>query len=179
MKYTLFTIGVVSTLALTSCAQTEKTTVPQNFLTYDGNVAIVWQDPAKYSDIEATVGLQSKFEKYLFSELTDELGQMANQSLAKDQQLDLLVTNVDLAGDVQPTFGGAADDVRIVTDLYPPKISFDYVLRQNGKVIKSGTEKLDNMSFLFGIQPITSQPFPYERDLLTKWFKQTIKPALK
>ncbi|WP_025819719.1 DUF3016 domain-containing protein [Shewanella marina] len=179
MRYALITLGVVSTLALTSCAQTEKTTVPQNFLTYDGNVAIVWQTPAKYSDIEATVGLQSKFEKYLFSELTDELGQMANKSLANDQQLDLLVTNVDLAGDVQPTFGGAVDDVRIVSDLYPPKISFEYVLRQNGKVIKSGTEKLNNMSFLFGIQPITNQPFPYERDLLTKWFKQTIKPALK
>lgn len=178
MKYLLMTAVIAATLTIAGCAQQQESTEPQNFLTNDGNVNILWQNPSDYSDIEATTGVQSKFEQYLFTELTDELAKLANKHLTKDQQLDLTVTNVDLAGDVQPTFGGATDDIRIVTDLYPPKIRFDYVLTQNGKVIKSGSEKLNNMGFLMGIQPIGNDPFPYEQDLLTDWFKKTIMPAL-
>ncbi|WP_299801697.1 DUF3016 domain-containing protein [uncultured Shewanella sp.] len=178
MKHLLVTAIIAATLTISGCAQKQDDTVPQDLLTNDGNVNILWQNPSDYSDVEATTGVQSKFEEYLFTELTDELGKLANKHLAKDQQLDLTVTNVDLAGDVQPTFGAAPDDVRIVTDLYPPKIRFDYVLTQNGKVIKSGSEKLNNMAFLMEIQPISNDPFPHERELLTNWFKKTIMPAL-
>lgn len=122
--------------------------------------------------------MQSKFEQYLFSELTPALAKIANKHLTPEQKLELTVTNVDLAGDVQPTFGGATDDIRIVTDLYPPKIRFEYVLTENGKVIKSGSEKLNNMGYLMDIQPIGNDPFPYEQNLLTDWFKSTIEPAL-
>ncbi|MCL1037181.1 DUF3016 domain-containing protein [Shewanella submarina] len=181
MKYRYVLSSLVLAAAVGGCTSTSdngKDAPVENFLTRDGNVYIVWKDPAKYSDIESTVWLQSKFEKYLFTELTDELGQEANEHLGKDMQLDLMVTNVDLAGDVQPTFGAGPDDVRVVSDLYPPRIAFDYVLKQNGRVVKQGSENINDMSFLFGIQPITSDPFPYERRILTKWFKETIEPAL-
>ncbi|MCG9730105.1 DUF3016 domain-containing protein [Shewanella sp. Isolate13] len=178
MKHLLMTVIVAATLTISGCAQQQQPTEPQNFLTNDGNVNILWQSTNDYSDIEASVGVQSKFEQYLFAELTKELGKLANKHLANDQQLDLTVTNVDLAGDVQPTFGASTDDIRVVTDLYPPKIHFDYTLTQNGKVIKSGSEKLNNMGFLMDIQPIGNDPFPYERDLLTDWFKKTIIPVL-
>ncbi|GIU07188.1 MULTISPECIES: DUF3016 domain-containing protein [unclassified Shewanella] len=178
MKHLLMTVVIAATLTIGGCAQQQEPTEPQNFLTNDGNVNILWQSTNDYSDIEATSGVQSKFEQYLFTELTDGLAKLASKHLAKGQQLDLTVTNVDLAGDVQPTFGGATNDIRVVTDLYPPKISFDYVLTQNGKVIKSGSEKLNNMGYLMDIQPIGSDAFPYEQDLLTDWFKNTIVPAL-
>ncbi|ABZ75409.1 conserved hypothetical protein [Shewanella halifaxensis HAW-EB4] len=178
MKHFLMTAVIAAILTISGCAQKQEPTVPESFLTNDGNVNILWQNPSDYSDIEATIGLQSKFEQYLFTQLTDELGNLANKHLANDQQLDLTVTNVDLAGDVQPTFGAAANEIRIVSDLYPPKIRFDYVLTQNGKVIKSGSEQLNNMGFLYDIQPITNDAFPYERDLLIDWFKKTIMPAL-
>ncbi|GIU21804.1 DUF3016 domain-containing protein [Shewanella schlegeliana] len=178
MKLFLMTAIIATTLAIGGCAQKQESTVPESIMTNDGNVNILWQTPNDYSDIEATIGLQSTFEQYLFTQLTDELGKLANKHLANDQQLDLTVTNVDLAGDVQPTFGATTNDIRVISDLYPPKISFDYALTQNGKIIKSGSEKLNNMGFLFGIQPITNDAFPYERDLLLDWFKKTIMPVL-
>lgn len=181
MKYRYALSSLVMVAAISGCASTstDKQQPVENFLTSDGNVYVVWKDPAKYTDIESTVWLQSKFEKYLFTELTDELGQVANNYLGKDQQLDLMVTNVDLAGDVQPTFGAGPDDVRVVSDLYPPRITFEYSLKSNGKVVKQGKENINDMSFLFGIQPITNDPFPYEREILTKWFKETIQPVLE
>ncbi|MGI2258002.1 DUF3016 domain-containing protein [Shewanella sp. GXUN23E] len=181
MKYRYALSSLVLLAAVTGCTSTSdsgKQAVVENYLTHDGNVYIVWKDPAEYTDIESTMWLQSKFDQYLFTELTEDLGQLANQFLDKDQQLDLMVTNVDLAGDVQPTFGAGPDDVRVVSELYPPKIAFEYALKQNGKIIKQGKENINDMGFLFGIQPITNDPFPYERQILRKWFKETIQPEL-
>ncbi|BDM65461.1 hypothetical protein NFHSH190041_29130 [Shewanella sp. NFH-SH190041] len=179
MNYRLPLLGTLVAATLTGCATTNKQPVVEKVLTHDGDVNIIWQNPAKFSDIRSTTFLQSKFQNYLFTELTDALGHVADHHFGKNMQLDLQVTNLDLAGDVQPTFGGTAEDIRVVSQLYPPKISFDYVLRRDGKVVKSGSEKLNDMNFLFGIQPITSDPFPYEREMLQNWFLQTIKPALK
>lgn len=178
MRYTFSFFTLTMMAILTGCTSTDNKEPVENYVTHDGNLAIIWKDPSQYSDIESTTWLQSKFGPYLFSELTDELGRVTNKVLSKNQKLDLMVTNVDLAGDVQPTFGASVNDIRVVSDLYPPKISFDYSLSQDGKVIMSGSEKIQNMGFLFGIQPITSQPFPYESKLLTKWFKEKIQPEL-
>ncbi len=178
MKYPFSLLTLIFMAILTGCTSTAENAPVDNYITHDGNLAIIWKDPNQYTDIESTIWLQSKFTLYLFTELTEELGKQVNPVLGKDQKLDIMVTNLDLAGDVQPTFGASADDIRVVSELYPPKINFDYSLSQNGKVIKSGSEKLQNMSFLFGIQPITSQPFAYESDLLKKWFKKEIKPDL-
>lgn len=178
MRYTLSLLTFIIMAILTGCTSTEKNEPVVNFLTHDGKLSIIWKDPNQYSDIESTTWLQSKFDKYLFTELTDELGKDVNKVLGENQQLDLIITNVDLAGDVQSTFGASVNDIRVVSDLYPPKINFDYTLSQDGKVIMSGSERIQNMGFLFGIQPITSQPFPYESKLLTKWFKEKIKPEL-
>ncbi len=178
MRYTISLLTLIIMAILSGCTSTAKKEPIENYITHDGNLAIIWKDPSQYTDIESTTWLQSKFGPYLFSELTDELGRDVNKVLGENQKLDLMVTNVDLAGDVQPTFGATVNDIRVVSDLYPPKISFDYSLSQDGKVIMSGSEKIQNMSFLFGIQPITSQPFPYESELLTKWFKDKIQPKL-
>jgi hypothetical protein len=178
MRYTLPLLTLIMMAMLTGCTSTAKKEPLENYITHDGNISIIWKNPSQFTDIESTTWLQSKFTPYLFSELTDELGQMANKTLGKNQKLDLMVTNVDLAGGVESTFGATVNDIRVVSDLYPPKISFDYSLSQDGKVIMSGSEKIQNMGFLFGIQPITSQPFPYESELLTKWFKDKIKPKL-
>ncbi|MCL1140126.1 DUF3016 domain-containing protein [Shewanella pneumatophori] len=177
MKHLLMIVLFTAIFTVAGCAQ-QAPTEPQNFLTNDGNVNILWQNTNDYTDIEATIGVQSKFEQYLFTQLTQELGKLANKHLTEGLQLDLTVTNVDLAGDVQPTFGASVDDIRVVTDLYPPKLDFEYVLSQDGKVIASGTEKLRNMGYLSGIQPLTNDSFRYEQELLTDWFKKTIIPAL-
>ena len=177
MKHLLKLVLFTATLTITGCAQ-QAPTEPQNFMTNDGKVNILWQNTNDYTDIEATIGVQSKFEQYLFTQLTQELGKLANKHLTEGQQLDLTVTNVDLAGDVQPTFGASVDDIRVVTDLYPPKLDFEYTLSQNGKVIASGTEKLRNMSYLSDLQPLNNDTFRYEQKLLTEWFKKTIKPLL-
>lgn len=178
MKNFLLFMTIATPLFISGCAQNNEQSTSENLLTEDGRVSIMWQNPADFSDVEATIGVQSKFEEYLFTQLTKELAKLANKHLSAQQKLELIVTNVDLAGDLQPTFGGTADEVRIVSDLYPPKIAFEYTLTDNGNVISSGSEKLKDMGYLMGIQQVGNDPFPYEADLLTDWFKKNIEPIL-
>ncbi|MBY5922065.1 DUF3016 domain-containing protein [Ferrimonas balearica] len=171
--------GIALASVLIGCSSKPEPEGPvQNFLTKDGQVTILWKDPAKYADIESTSMLQSTFEKYLFSELTEELGKVANPKLGDAYQLELEVTNVDLPGDVKPSFDTGADDIRVVSDLYPPKMAFTYELKRDGQVVKQGTEKLSDMSFLFGIEPIGNDPFPYMGRMMEEWFRKAIEPEL-
>ncbi|AVV85201.1 hypothetical protein SPWS13_3492 [Shewanella putrefaciens] len=90
----------------------------------------------------------------------------------------MMVTDVDLAGDMRPTFGATANDLRVVKDIYPPRITFSYQVLENDKVIVAGDEKLSDMGFLTGIQPLNDKPFMYETQMLNDWLKKTIAPKI-
>ncbi len=90
----------------------------------------------------------------------------------------MTVTDVDLAGDMRPTFGATADDLRVIKDLYPPRITFSYQVLENDKVIIAGDEKLSDMGFMSGIQSVNDKPFMYETKMLSDWLKKTVAPKL-
>ncbi|BFL85791.1 hypothetical protein LFREDSHE_42410 [Shewanella baltica] len=90
----------------------------------------------------------------------------------------MTITDVDLAGDMRPTFGATANDLRIVKEIYPPRMTFSYQVLENDKVIIAGDEKLSDMGFMDGIKSLTDKPFMYETKMLTDWLKKTIAPQL-
>lgn len=147
-----------------------------NPVTTQGPVTITWQTPDKYTDIEANGELQSRFEQRVFKQLTQTLAQSAEKVLQKGEQLQLTVTNVDLAGDVRPTFGATSSDLRIVKSIYPPKISFSYKVMRGKNVLMHGEERLTDLNFLGGIRPLRDTVAMYEGELLKHWFNQTIAP---
>ncbi|MGB0892874.1 MAG: DUF3016 domain-containing protein [Parashewanella sp.] len=147
--------------------------------TSSGAVTILWQHPDKFRDIEASNQLQTKFQQRIFDTLTKALNKSASKVLTQDQKLSLTVTDVDLAGEVRPTFGASPDDIRIVKDLYPPRINFSYVVTQDGNEIISGTEKLRDLGFLDRIHPALDRPFSYETSLLTTWVKRVLTPKIE
>ena len=151
---------------------------PVNPVTEDGVVKIVWQSPKDFRDIESSGEIQSRYEKRLFETLTENINKAAAKILKPNQKLEMTVTNVDLAGDMRPTFGATADDLRVIKDIYPPRMAFSYQVLENGKVIIAGDEKLSDMGFLSGIQSQTDKPFMYETQMLADWLKKTIAPQL-
>ncbi|MBV7316186.1 DUF3016 domain-containing protein [Shewanella sp. NIFS-20-20] len=170
----------LAALALGGCAQQSSEVTPEvSPVTQAGPVQIEWLDPNKYTDITSSSELQSRFSQRVFDTLTANLAQVATPVLEPNEKLQLVVTNVDLAGDVRPTFGAALNDIRIVSNLYPPRITFTYKVLSGNQVVMSGSEKLQNLGFLDGIQPIIERPFMYESALLTTWFNQTLAPTLQ
>ncbi|WP_335903590.1 DUF3016 domain-containing protein [Shewanella algae] len=167
---------LVSALASGSVLAADK--ADENPVTESGKVKIEWQSPKDFRDIKSASELQSRYEKRLFDTLTKTLDKDVSSSLKDNQKLELTVTDVDLAGDVRPTFGATANDIRVVKNVYPPKISFSYRLLEGDQVVVAGDEKLTDMQFLDHVDRINSDSFRYEERMLKDWFQKTLKPKL-
>ena len=163
---------------VTSSAVMAADDVPVDPVTEDGMVKVQWQEPSKYRDIKSSGELQSRFENRMFETLTENLNKEAQKVLKPEQKLELVVTDVDLAGDMRPTFGATANDLRVVKDMYPPRMTFSYQVLEGTQVVMAGDEKLTNMSFMNQVGKFNDKPFMYETQLLTDWLKKTVVPKL-
>ncbi|WP_434927241.1 DUF3016 domain-containing protein [Shewanella sp. HL-SH2] len=148
-------------------------------ITETGIVKVEWLEPDNYNDIMASNELQSRFENRFFETITKNINKQAEKTLKPNQKLEMQVSNVDLAGDMRPTFGATTGDLRVVKELYPPKMTFTYQILEDNKVIISGDEKLTDMSFLSRISRINERPFSAETTMLNDWLKRTVAPQLE
>ena len=168
---------IVASALFCQVALAEKAEV-ENPITEDGVVTIEWHNPKKFRDLDSSLGLQSRFEQHFFDVMTKNINKEAVKILKPDQKLIMTVTDVDLAGDLRPTFGATSNDIRIVKDVYPPRIKFSYKVMQGETVVVSGEEKLRDMNFLHGITRSNQRPYEYETEMMRSWFKKTLSKSL-
>ncbi|QYK01832.1 DUF3016 domain-containing protein [Shewanella psychrotolerans] len=147
-------------------------------VTEDGVVKITWQGADKFRDVKATSDIQSRYELRTFETLTKNLNKTATKSFQSNQKLEMVVTNVDLAGDVRPTFGATSNDIRVVKDIYPPSLTFSYKVLEDDKVIVAGDEKLRDIGFMQTVGVINDKPLRYETRMLDEWLKKSVIPKL-
>jgi hypothetical protein len=172
----LLTAGLMGQLVLTVQAEEAQA---DNLITQAGVVKVEWQDPSRFRDIKTSSGIQSRYEERLFDSLTKELDKNAQRVLKDNQTLELVVTDLDLAGDMRPTFGAASvSELRIVKDLYPPRMTFTYRVLEGSKVIMIGDEKLIDMNFLHHVGMSKNSTAEYESKMLADWLKKTIAPKV-
>ncbi|WP_299491339.1 DUF3016 domain-containing protein [uncultured Shewanella sp.] len=152
--------------------------VGADLVTKSGNVTIEWDSPQDYTDVKSVSGKQAAYEKRVFKALTDNLAKVAQQTLSPDLRLELIVTNLDLAGDVQSTFGATPNDIRVVKPVFPPKIAFSYSVLEGDKVIMVGDEKLTDLNFMHGLKKPNEKSLSYENALLKSWLLTKVEPHL-
>ena len=59
-------------------------------------------------------------------------------TIPRDMNLDIKVTDIDLAGNLEPWHGAQSDQVRITRGLYPPRIALEFrVIGPSGQVVRS------------------------------------------
>ncbi len=177
LKYLLVAGLMLSGSVVTTSAMATDEAV-ENPITEDGIVKVEWQDPKSFRDVKASGDIQSRFEARTFKELTKNLNKEAARILKPNQKLEMVVTDLDLAGDVRPTFGATTNDLRVVKDLYPPRITFSYKIIEGEQVIIAGDEKLTDLNFMYTVNKTNSRPNRYENALLTSWLKDTVAPKI-
>ena len=96
--------------------------------------------------------------------------------VGEDRVLELTITDIDMAGDIQPWRNRNYSDIRYVQGAYPPRMSFSYVLRDaNGNEIASGEEHIRNLSFDFDLHTTgRHRSFHYELNMLEDWARKTL-----
>lgn len=143
----------------------------------EGPVQVVWNDPAQFREIKFS---RSRFEATQgdwVRNLAKWIRKRAEPRVPEGTRLEVRILDIDRAGDYEPgNFGGAnADHLRILRDVYPPRIDLEFRLTDaQGTVISSGERKLTDLLYLHNIVTGTydSDPLRYEKMLINDWVRK-------
>lgn len=134
---------------------------------------VTWIGYEKYRDILPSSGGREYFRERTFKNLEKHFAKLAER-LPEGQVLNIKVTDVDLAGD---TRSGGINQLRIIKDIYFPRINFSYELvNTDSSIVTSGEIVLKDMSFLMGSNlKYRNKSLAYEKIMLDDWFTETFK----
>lgn len=144
-------------------------------------VDVIFDHPENFTDVkDSQLGSDRGRDDYLalFKEYIQE---RAPRYLTEGQALQLTVSDLDMAGDFEPWRGPNYSDVRIVKDIYPPRMKFSYKVTDSaGAVVKEGKESLIDTSFQFSVSPInTNDSLRYEKAMFDNWLRDTFPKPKK
>ena len=137
------------------------------------NVDVRYKDPQHFTEVMRSSGPHLIDTSAYLKPLKDYIAQRASRILAPGQRLDIEVTAVARAGEYEPWRGPNLGDVRIIKDIYPPRIDLDFTLYgADGNVLRQGSRKLRNPAFLNNISATDQDPLRYEKSLINDWLRK-------
>ena len=136
-------------------------------------IEVAFFEPERFTDVRDTGMESERGRDYILGQLKTYLQERAGTYLPEGAILSVRITDVDLAGEFEPWRGPAAADVRIVKEIYPPRIKLSFRLSNAaGEVIKQGERELTNLNFLMTAAPtLTSDPYRHDKALLDDWLR--------
>lgn len=176
MKKTLSALFVGLTAALVPlvAAPAEKATVPAS------RTEVTFEKPEEFTDVKDDYQGSDKGRDAILDNVKEFLVKRADAWLPEGQKLAITFKDIDLAGDFEPWRGAGLQDVRIVKDLYPPRLKFSFTLTDAmGAVVKSGDVELRDLAFTMRMTMDRMDSLRYEKDMLSDWLRSTVKPAKK
>ncbi len=136
-------------------------------------VRVSFVAPERYTDADNRFGSGLSLRSVL-AEMRRLFETLGNRALAPGQTLDIAVLDIDLAGIDRPNFG-AAQGVRVVTDVTPPRFRLRYALKEGGRTVLAADETVTDINFLLNSSRLSSgQAFTHEREVLRDWFQSRI-----
>jgi len=135
----------------------------------DGRVQVMFENSAKYTDVRSTY--QGSADQGYLDELQRYIDRMARTYLPDGLHLMVRFNDIDMAGDFEP-WRPQATDVRIVKDIYVPRLKFSYTISDAaGNVVSEGEENLTDLTFQTRVRIDTHDPLFYEKSLLDDWMR--------
>jgi hypothetical protein len=141
-----------------------------------GKAEVSYDHPERYTDAGRGRDAESTRQT-----LASHLEELAQTRLPAGQQLDIVVTDIDLAGQVPPMVAARMGEVRVLgRNVDWPRIALRYTLRDGERVLAEGSEVVADMAYMAhtGLQP-GNGALPYERRMLSDWFDRRFAAAGK
>jgi hypothetical protein len=146
----------------------------------DSRVQIDWTKPDDFGESKtyAGTGLGRQDPDEWLGDLADHLRYRAERILPQDEHLTVTFTNVQLAGTYEPWRGPRWDDVRVIKNIYPPRIDLKFTLTgANGAVVKEGERKLRDPAFMQRGILNETDPLRFEKRMLDDWLRTELADA--
>ncbi len=135
-------------------------------------VRVEFRDPAAFVDAAERFPGDPRDTGHL-DRLRDHLVRAAEPRLPAGHRLEVTFTAVDLAGEFEPWRGPQWGDVRIVRDLYPPRLGLEFrLVDAAGRVVRTGRRELSDLAFLMKLTGgFRDDPLRHEKALLDDWLR--------
>lgn len=139
---------------------------------FAGTAKVNFVHPENYADLPFTPWDRDEI-LHAFTEHFDKLA----KALPEDQQLQIDVLDVDLAGRMVPNMT-AGRDLRVLKGRADwPRIDLRYSVVAGDKVITSGEAKLSDMAYMDRVSHYSDgDMLRYEKQMLDTWFYKVIAP---
>ncbi len=106
------------------------------------------------------------------------LARQAEPRVPAGERLRITLVDVDLAGDYEPGRSFELQDVRIVKELYAPRIEIRWTFEDaQGRVLREGGDALRDPGFMTGSGAIDSDPLRHEKRMLRDWLRRVLPQA--
>ncbi|NQD36039.1 DUF3016 domain-containing protein [Permianibacter sp. IMCC34836] len=160
----VITAGLLSAFAAAAVAETDSSAGP---------VKVVFQAPEKFTDVKERQFKTAPEKNANLSELKKWLEKRATRQLPAGQRLEIAINDIDLAGAFEPWNAPAMQDIRIVKDMYPPRMKLHFQLfGADGSVLKEGNRDLRNLGFMMESGNIGRDALEHDKGLLEDWLKK-------
>ena len=141
-------------------------------------VSVGWTDPAAFAEVRENTCRSSSRPQEWLGELARYLQRRAGKVLGAGQHLDITITDIRRAGACEPWRGPQLDDVRVIKNLYSPRIDLRYALTDaNGNVVRKGESRLRDAAFLSRGSMRRDDPLRYEKRMLNDWLRSKFPDA--
>ncbi len=139
----------------------------------DARAEVIFFERGKFTDAKADYMDSPKGRDAILDELRDYLVSQATKwYVPEGSKLTVTITDVDLAGDFEPGRSSRLQDIRIVRDIYPPKISLAFKLTDaDGNEVRHGTRELTDLMFMSKLSLNSNDPLRHEKELLDDWLR--------
>ena len=144
----------------------------------DGPVRVEFEKPETYTDARTDRSHGKGASESVTRGLSKYLQRVGPAHLAAGQRLEVVFTDIDLAGDYEPGTNLSLYDVRLVKSIYPPRLKFRWsLLDENGSVLRQGEEDIRDLGFQTSVPGSDRAPLRYEQHILKRWLQDTLPRA--
>jgi hypothetical protein len=146
----------------------------------DVRAEVLFFEPEKFTDLKDSHMSDDVHRTTYLDQLRDHIIERARYHVPPGYRLAVTFTDIDMAGDFEPWRGPRFDDIRIIKDIYPPRINLTYrLVDAEGNVVKEGKRELRDLGFQMKITMASNNDtLRHEKALLDDWLRADF-PRLK
>lgn len=159
---TLLAFGLCALLGTPALVRAAETPAPQ--------VDVTFVSPENFTDFKTSSISTDRDVRYLSTEFTKHIKRIAREVLAPDMRLEVKFTDVNLAGEFEPQRGPQFNEVRIMKQIYPPRVQLEFkLLGPDGHVVSEGSRHLIDTNYLGNGSISDNDPLRHDKQMLTDW----------
>ncbi|MBW8192143.1 DUF3016 domain-containing protein [Neiella marina] len=174
-------LAIVMTTLVSGAASADEQSMENSVSHTTDKMQLQWHEWDNYRDInEGRHETATKFRTRVFAELGETIATNADK-LPDGWILQMLVIDVDLAGDTSAQTAAGMRGLRVFKHGFNPAMSIKYaVLDEQQNVVIEGAEVLSNRNYMNGKGSFAfnRDKLAYDKEIIDSWFADELLPAV-